>query len=233
MFCAPAVTFSSPSESDCGSVKTSGVVGGRQPGESGALEEHRRLGRLRRVRPGRAGRRHQRRLHLLRRPPGWRWRSSAAEPAMCGVAMLVPSKTANGEPANSGSVEERICAPGAETSGFRRCAKSVGPADEKLVITPERPVWISSTSRPIVIFACPPVDAVAVTSRCAVEVGDHRRSGSRARSGSRSDRRLGCRSRSSRSRPPRRRDRPSRRSCSYRARRVRASPSASRRGASP
>ena len=85
---------------------------------------------------------------------------------MCGVAMLVPSKTRNGEPANSGSVEESTCAPGAEMSGFSRWAKSVGPADEKLVMMPERPVWISATSRPIVIFACPLVEAVAATSRC-------------------------------------------------------------------
>ena len=39
---------------------------------------------------------------------GCRWTSSAAAPATCGVAMLVPSNTANGEPANSLSVDERI-----------------------------------------------------------------------------------------------------------------------------
>ena len=57
--------------------------------------------------------------------------------------MLVPSKTANGAPANSGSVEERICPPGAATSGFSLWPKSVGPADEKLVMMPLRPVSIS------------------------------------------------------------------------------------------
>ena len=75
---------------------------------------------------------------------------------MCGVAMLVPSKTAKGEPANSGSVEERICPPGAEMSGFSWWPKSVGPAEEKLVITP-RPVGLDLGSRlPSVIFAWPP-----------------------------------------------------------------------------
>jgi hypothetical protein len=39
---------------------------------------------------------------------GWCCTNSAAAPVTCGVAMLVPSKTANGPPANSGSVELRI-----------------------------------------------------------------------------------------------------------------------------
>ena len=34
------------------------------------------------------------------------------------VEKLVPSRTAKGSPANSGRVEERICDPGAVTSGF-------------------------------------------------------------------------------------------------------------------
>jgi hypothetical protein len=90
---------------------------------------------------------------------GWSWRSSAAEPATCGVAMLVPSKTAKGEPANSGRVEERICPPGADTSGLSRWRKSVGPADEKLVITSPRPFSTSSGSLPSLTDARPPVPA--------------------------------------------------------------------------
>jgi hypothetical protein len=87
---------------------------------------------------------------------GWSWTSSAAAPATCGVAMLVPSKTANGEPpVNSGSVEERICPPGAVTSGFSRSRKAVSPAEEKLVITPLRPVSIRSIARPTVTGAVP------------------------------------------------------------------------------
>ena len=97
--------------------------------------------------------------------PGCRWTSSAAAPATCGVAMLVPSKTANCEPANSGSVEERICPPGAATSGLSRCPKSVGPADEKLVTIPLRPFSMSSASRPIRTFARPPVVARYARSR--------------------------------------------------------------------
>ena len=59
--------------------------------------------------------------------PGCCWSRSAAAPATCGAAMLVPSKTANGAPANSRSVEERICPPGAATSGLSRWSKFVGP----------------------------------------------------------------------------------------------------------
>ena len=75
--------------------------------------------------------------------PGCCCSSSAAAPETCGAAMLVPSKTANGAPANSGSVEERICPPGAATSGFSWWSKLVGPPEEKLVMIPLRPVWIS------------------------------------------------------------------------------------------
>ena len=53
--------------------------------------------------------------------------------------MLVPSKDANGAPANSGRVEERISPPGAATSGFIRWPNGVGPADENAVIVPPRP----------------------------------------------------------------------------------------------
>jgi hypothetical protein len=49
---------------------------------------------------------------------GWRCVRSAATPDTCGAEKLVPSRTANLSPANSSSVDERICAPGAITSGF-------------------------------------------------------------------------------------------------------------------
>ena len=78
---------------------------------------------------------------------GWRAISSAAAPATCGVAMLVPSKTANGSPTDSGRVAERIWPPGAARSGFSSWPKSVGPADEKLVIMPLRPVLSSLNER--------------------------------------------------------------------------------------
>src|SRR5437764_6348500 len=74
---------------------------------------------------------------------GWRWRSSAAAPATCGVAIDVPAKTENGEPVVSGGVDESTSRPGAEMSGLRNQPKSVGPAEEKLVMIPLRPVWIS------------------------------------------------------------------------------------------
>ena len=67
--------------------------------------------------------------------PGCCCSSSAAAPATCGVAMLVPSKTANVEPVELAAASRRGSAPpGAETSGFSWWSKSVGPADEKLVI---------------------------------------------------------------------------------------------------
>ena len=85
---------------------------------------------------------------------GCRWSSSAAAPATCGAAMLVPAKAANGPPA-SADVEERISAPGAPTSGLSRWPKAVRPAELKLVTTPLLPVTISSTPWPIRIGARP------------------------------------------------------------------------------
>ena len=80
--------------------------------------------------------------------------------------MLVPSKTANGEPpVNSGRVEERIWPPGADTSGLRRCPNAVGPPEEKLVTTPLRPVSTRCTALPIVTPAAPPVVARKARSR--------------------------------------------------------------------
>jgi len=71
------------------------------------------------------------------------WSRSAAAPATCGVAIEVPAKTEKVEPVVSGGVEDRTSSPGAETSGLRSWPKSVGPADEKLVMTPLRSVWSS------------------------------------------------------------------------------------------
>ena len=68
----------------------------------------------------------------------------------------MPAKTENVEPVVAGGVEERTSSPGAEMSGFRKWPKSVGPADEKLVITPPRFVGISSMSLETRIVPCPP-----------------------------------------------------------------------------
>ena len=95
---------------------------------------------------------------------GCSWSSSAAAPATCGVAIDVPSKTANRDGFVFGSVDERICPPGAERSGFSACPNAVGPADEKLVITPLRPVSSSSGSWPMWIVVRPP-DAVIAARR--------------------------------------------------------------------
>ena len=89
---------------------------------------------------------------------GCAWSSSAAAPATCGADMLVPSKTANGDPppADSGDVDERICPPGAATSGLSEWPKFVGAADEKLVTMPLRPVTISVGPRPAEMIVRPP-----------------------------------------------------------------------------
>ena len=79
--------------------------------------------------------------------PGCRSSSSAAAPATCGAAMLVPSNTANGPP-KAGIVDERIAPPGAPRSGLRTCPKAVGPPEEKLVTTPPRPWSCWSGARP-------------------------------------------------------------------------------------
>ena len=73
--------------------------------------------------------------------------------------MLVPSKGANGEPANSGSVDERISPPGAARSGFSRCPNAVGPAEEKLVTTPDLPFFASSGLKLKRTLARPPTEA--------------------------------------------------------------------------
>jgi hypothetical protein len=57
---------------------------------------------------------------------GWRWSSSAAPPATCGEAMLVPENVAQVP-----GTEERMRTPGAATSGLSRSEIGVGPADEK------------------------------------------------------------------------------------------------------
>ena len=67
-------------------------------------------------------------------------------PETCGAEKLVPSSTAYWSPANSGSVDERTCAPGAITSGFSACPNGVSPPAEKLVGTPAHVVGTSSVS---------------------------------------------------------------------------------------
>ena len=91
--------------------------------------------------------------------PGCCCSSSAAAPATCGVAIDVPAKTENVEPVVSGGVDESTSRPGAERSGFRKWPKSVGPADEKLVMTPLRFVCSSRMSVVTRIDAWPPCAA--------------------------------------------------------------------------
>ena len=94
-----------------------------------------------------------------------------------------------------GSVDDRICPPGAETSGFSRWPKAVGPADEKLVTTSAAPGRRASSGVRPIRTAC----AAAARGQVARAAGRRRgRRSSRpeaaARSGSRSPRRAGCRS---------------------------------------
>src|SRR5215217_2183077 len=61
---------------------------------------------------------------------GWRWTSSAAAPATCGDAMLVPESSDHWP----FGTDERIDAPGAAMSGFSFIVIGVGPDDEKYAI---------------------------------------------------------------------------------------------------
>src|SRR5262249_8916488 len=64
---------------------------------------------------------------------GCRSLSSAAAPATCGAAMLVPLRSPHGPPSFDGS-DEITSTPGAATSGFISSESGVGPADEKSAI---------------------------------------------------------------------------------------------------
>jgi hypothetical protein len=66
--------------------------------------------------------------------PGWRWSSTAAPPATCGAAMLVPSRNCH-VPSCAGT-DERMLTPGAVTSGLSSSETGDGPPDEKGAITP-------------------------------------------------------------------------------------------------
>src|SRR5438046_5423900 len=60
--------------------------------------------------------------------PGCCWRTMAAEPARCGVAIDVPWKNAKhgGVAQKAAGIELRKLTPGATTSGLTRESKSVG-----------------------------------------------------------------------------------------------------------
>ncbi len=81
---------------------------------------------------------------------GWRWRSSAAPPATCGDAMLVPEIDA--QPPGT---EDRIPTPGAATSGLARSESGVGPAAEKPAIAV---VWPGVTAATVIAAAELPGD---------------------------------------------------------------------------
>ena len=152
---APLVTFNSPSDTDDGSVKICGSFARAtliRPAPSSVTA----ASAVRSVLPH-AGPEVDISADLTCCVDhvGCCWTSSAAAPATCGAAMLVPSKTANGEPWNSVSVEDRICPPGAARSGFSRWPNAVGPAPEKLVTMPLRPVAMSSVPWPIRIWMRP------------------------------------------------------------------------------
>ena len=161
LLAAPASTFTSGNESETGSVKTRGSAA---PGSATRPPPSSVTGASC-VRPvsAQAGPAVETSADLTSGgvQPGWSWSRSAAAPATCGVAIEVPSNTANRDALVFGSVDDRICPPGAETSGFKACPNAVGPADEKLVITPLRPVSSSSGSWPTRMLVCPPVAAIA------------------------------------------------------------------------
>ena len=71
---------------------------------------------------------------------GCRWRRRRRRRETCGAEKLVPSLIAYSSPACSGSVDDRICDPGAATSGLRAWPNGVRPPAEKLAGTPAQVV---------------------------------------------------------------------------------------------
>ena len=90
---------------------------------------------------------------------------SAAAPETWGAEKLVPSSTAYWSPANSGSVDEITCAPGAIKSGFNAWPNGVRPPAEKLVGTPAQVVGTSRMSRVNRTVTAPPDPAAAARMR--------------------------------------------------------------------
>src|SRR5436305_8471903 len=71
------------------------------------------------------------------------WRTTAAEPARCGVAIEVPWKNAQhgGAAQNACGIELSTLTPGATTSGLIRKSTSVGPWLEKPAMKSSFPDW--------------------------------------------------------------------------------------------
>ena len=86
---------------------------------------------------------------------GWRSRSSAAAPATCGAAMLVPLKMAQ----RSCGCAERMFTPGEATSGLSRSETGVGPAEEKSPITSGGPLREVVTAAAVIAAGAFPGDA--------------------------------------------------------------------------
>ena len=127
-------------------MNTRGLSASSDTHEPGPLDEYRCLLLVRRVGESRAGGRHERRLHLLRRPRRMALGQERRNARDVRRQKLVPSRTAKWSPANSGRVDERIWAPGAVTSGLSACPKRVKPDEVKLVGTPAHVVGTSRMS---------------------------------------------------------------------------------------
>ena len=156
---APPVMSSSPSESDAGSVKTCGLSA-RATLISPAPSSVTGASCVRSVLPH-AGPAVDISADLTCCVDhvGCRWTSSAAAPATCGAAMLVPSKTANGEPANSRQRGgEDLPARRGDVRLQQMAERRRARAEEKLVTIPLRPVSMSSSPARCE-SGCGPVDA--------------------------------------------------------------------------
>ena len=222
-------------ESDCGSVKIFGSSAAKafaSPAPSSSTE---RFLRARRVAPRRPGGRHQRRLDLPRRPARVLLQQQRGRARDVRRRHRRAGEDRERRAGRRGRRRrEDVEPPGAETSGFSRWPKSVGPADEKLVITPLRSVGISWMSGR-------DADRRLAAVRRGVRAQLLRRRGRRssrpgaaARPGSRSPRRSGCRSGSIPIAPASARAlRLRRRRCRCRARRARSCPSSEPFGSVP
>jgi hypothetical protein len=89
---------------------------------------------------------------------GWRCFRSAAAPATCGVAMLVPLQSC-ADQVFRGSDESRST-PGAVTSGFMSSETGDGPDDEKLAISSAGPLSPSVDAATVIAFGALPGDPI-------------------------------------------------------------------------
>src|SRR5947207_5630775 len=105
--------------------------------------------------------------------PGCCWRTMAAEPAKCGVAIDVPWKNAKqgGAAQNACGIELSTLTPGATTSGLTRKSTSVGPWLLKPAMMSELVVWKYDLAAPIVALSPLSATSAVLSASDAIYAG--------------------------------------------------------------